>query len=808
MLNRVILIIFLVLSGFGNQLFAQEITVYDKVSQHRIPGAKVFSHNPKIHLLTNTEGRFQLERFVTCDSIYVSYYSYQTRAFSYEELAGVTGIELSDNTLTVSEMIVTANRWGQDKLKVPNRITNLNIRDIALMSPQTSADLLETSGYVFVQKSQLAGGSPQLRGFGTNRVMIVVDGVRMNNAIFRSGNLQNVISLDANSLESAEVLFGPGAVMYGSDAIGGVMNFRTKAAKFTTDSVATLLETNVFSRYSSASNEFTSHLDFNFGKEKWAFLTAATYSMFDDLRAGEHGNDAFLRPTYQSRIDGSDSTVINSEPRLQRASAYSQLNVIQKVQYRPNNNWYFDYGFNFSTTSDAPRYDRLTLDLNEDGVLDNAEWYYGPQEWMMHRLAISNTPRNKLIGDQMRMVLAYQNYQESRHDRKTGEIMTRRQFEKVNAFSANLDFEKRIGTRAEIFYGLEAVFNKVGSNAYRESLTGGEYIQINPRYPNGSVWQAYGIYTNMKFDLTDQWIFNIGTRYSLYHIKAEFDTTLFEFPVISTKIMNGSLNGSMGLVYNPNERSQFYVNFSSGFRAPNIDDIGKVFDSEPGSVVVPNVDLKPEYAYNAEIGFVKAMKNRVKIDGALYYTYLEDALARASYTFNGQDSILYEGFLSQVQAVQNLSNAYIYGIQGGIEITLSKGLSLKSKISYQKGFEYSIDSAKYYPKLHVAPIFGRTSLTYKRRHLSLEFYAVYQGKMESDDLPLLERDDHVYALDENGLNYSPSWYTLNIKAAYFFNKHLSATGGVENITNQLYRTYGSGISAPGINFLISLKASF
>ena len=808
MLNRLILIFVLVSASSLNHLLAQEITVFDKVTQHRIPGAKIYSLVPKTQQLTNTEGRFQLEFFKACDSIYVSYYSYQTRGFTYAELTEVTGVELSDNTLTVSEMTVTANRWGQDKIKVPNRITNLNIRDVDLMAPQTAADLLETSGYVFVQKSQLAGGSPQLRGFGTNRVMIVVDGVRMNNAIFRSGNLQNVISLDGNSLESAEVLFGPGAVMYGSDAIGGVMNFRTKTAKFTTDSVKTLVETNVFSRYSSASNEFTSHLDFNFGKKKWAFLTAATYSMFDDLRTGKHGNDAFLRPTYQTRIDDKDSTIINSDPRLQTASGYSQLNVLQKIQYKPNNNWYFDYGFNFSTTTDAPRYDRLTLDLDNDGTLDNAEWYYGPQKWMMNRLTIINTPRNHIICDQMRMVFAYQNYQESRHDRKTGDIFIRRQYEKVDAFSGNLDFEKRIGTRTELFYGLEAVFNKVGSNAYREPLTGGDQIKINSRYPDGSVWQAYGIYINMKYDLSDNWIFNIGTRYSLYHIKAEFDTTLFNFPVVSTKILNGSLNGSMGLVYNPNERSQLYINFSSGFRAPNIDDIGKVFDSEPGSVVVPNVDLKPEYAYNAEIGFVKAMKNRVKIDGALYYTYLEDALARSSYTFNGQDSIVYEGVLSKVLAVQNLSNAYIYGIQGGIEITLGKGLSMKSKISFQKGYEYSIDSARYYPKLHVTPIFGRTSLTYKRRHLSLEFYAVYQGKMNSDELPLLERDDHVYALDENGLNFSPAWYTLNIKAAYFFNKHLSAAGGIENITNQLYRTYGSGISAPGINFLISLKASF
>ena len=234
--------------------FSQEITILDKVTQVYIPGVKVYATNPKVQTLSDGQGKFNLELFSECDSVYVSYTSYETQELSVFELKGVAQIELTDQALSVSEMIVTANRWEQDKAKVPNRIAKLNMKDAELLGPQTTADLLETSGYVFVQKSQLAGGSPQLRGFGTNRVMITVDGVRMNNAIFRSGNLQNVLSLDANSLESAEVLFGPGAVMYGSDAIGGVMDFRSKKAQLITDSTRLRSKFNVFSRYSTASN--------------------------------------------------------------------------------------------------------------------------------------------------------------------------------------------------------------------------------------------------------------------------------------------------------------------------------------------------------------------------------------------------------------------------------------------------------------------------------------------------------------------------------------------------------------------------
>lgn len=787
--------------------YAQEITILDKLTQQHIPGAKVYSNSPKVQKVADIDGRFQLDDFNGCDSVYISYSNYKTEAFSFLELQSKIWVELSDKVLPISEIVISANRWEQDKSKIPNRITRINMRELELNSPQTSADLLESSGYVFVQKSQLAGGSPQLRGFGTNRVMIVVDGVRMNNAIFRSGNLQNVISVDANSLESTEVLFGPGAVMYGSDAIGGVMDFSTKKASFSIDSSKAYSRTNLFTRYSSASNESTSHFDYNYGTNKMAFLTSFTYSNFNDLKTGEYGNSAFLRPTYQSGSITNPETKINEDPRLQVASGYSQMNLMQKMVFMPNEDWLIEYGFLFSTSSDAPRYDRLLQDKDDNDTLDYYMWNYGPQKWMMNRLTITNYDASKLK-DQFRITVAHQLSEESRHDNKFGASTIRRQFEKVNAISLNVDFDKKIGGRSMLFYGLEGVFNLVNSEAYREDIYDGSQTLINPRYPDGSTWQLYGAYANYEYDINEKWRVNTGVRYSYSILNAVFETSLFDYSAPSARNVNDALNGSVGLVYNPNNRTQLYVNGSTGFRSPNIDDAGKVFDSEPGNVVVPNIDLKPEYAYNAEFGFVKSIKGRIKIDGAVYYTYLKDAMARADYTLNGQDSILYEGTLSKVQAVQNISNAYVYGVQGGVEVVILKGLSYYGTVSFQKGFDYNNDSSAYFPKAHVAPVFGRTGIKYKTRQMRFDFYVSYNGIMTANNLPLNERDDIVYAKDGNGNNYTPAWYTLNFKASYFFNKHLSMNAGIENITNQLYRTFGSGISASGFNFLISVKATF
>lgn len=798
---------------------AQKLTIVDKTTRQTIPGVVVYSNTPLQSAQTNTKGQVDASVFKTADSIYFKLVGYESPSYSYKQLELMKfQIELAEARISLGEIVVSSNRWEEKKIETPNRIEKINKKDIVFQNPQTAADLLETSGYVYIQKSQMAGGSPNLRGFATNRVMLIVDGVRMNNAIFRAGNLQNVISIDASALESTEVLFGPGAVMYGSDAIGGVMDFHTIQPQFNVRPPNAIVEEknknkslfagNAFGRFSSANTEKTGHLDFNIGFEKWSFLTSITYSDYDDLRAGSVGNNYFLRPSYAQTVDGKDSTVLNKNPSLQVGSAFSQINFMEKIRVRPNKFMEIDYAFHYSATSNAPRYDRLYLNANNDEQLDYAEWYYGPQKWMMNRIGLTNSKSNKIY-DQLRFVTAMQNTEESRHDRKFNSKQMRNQTETVDAYSFNLDLDKKLGEKASLFYGAEIIYNKIGSVANRQHIITQIETPTNTRYPNGSTWQAYGAYVNFKYKINPKMILNAGVRYTRYTIKADFDTTLFPFPFVHAENNNGAMNGSLGLVYSPNQTWQLYINAASGFRAPNIDDMGKIFDSQPGTVVVANPDLKPEYAYNTEIGTVRTFGKFLKMDFAGYYTLLKNALARRSFQYNGLDSIDYDGQLSQVLAIQNITGAYVYGVQAGAEISFGKGFGLSSKISFQKGEEQSEDSLIYYPKPHVAPLFGSTHLTYVRKKLKLDLYSQYNRKMEFSDLPLVDRTDNVpYAKDANGLPFTPGWYTLNFKAAYYINKNIALNAGIENITDQLYRPYSSGISSAGRNFILSLRAQF
>ena len=801
---RYLLFIHLVLLCFSG--FAQQLTVIDKTTRQVLPGVVIYTKNKAFSASTNAKGQAKLNPMVAVDSLTFSLLGYKTEHLSILLIQSKNyKVELRESSVALGEVIVSANRWEEEKTEVPKRIENITQKDVEFQNSQTSADVLETSGYAYVQKSQMAGGSPMLRGFATNRVLLVVDGVRMNNAIFRSGNLQNVISIDANSLESTEILFGPGSVMYGSDAIGGVMDFHSLKTRFADTAGKTLFKLNTFGRYSTANQEKTGHLDFNLAGKKWSFLTSLSYSDYEDLRAGKEGNSYFLRPSYVVTQNGKDSMVVNNDSSLQVGSAFSQLNALQKIHFKPNERLDLEYGFYFSQSSNAGRYDRLTLDNNGDGILDNAEWYYGPQTWLMNRLSLSHTA-NSGAYDKLRVIVATQNFEESRHDRRFNNNNLRHQTEKVNAYSLNVDLDKRLNEKLILFYGAEAVYNKIGSEASRVNIKTSIETPSQTRYPNGSTWQAYGAYANAKFKFSQKMILNAGLRYTYYGIKADFDTTFFPFPFTSAENNSGALNGSVGFVYNPSNSWQLYADASTGFRAPNMDDMGKVFESEPGTVVVPNPNLKPEYAYNAEIGTMKSFGNFLKVDLSGYYTLLNNAIARRAYSYNGQDSILYDGEMSKVLAMQNITQAYVYGIQAGIHIGFGAGLALKSTISYQKGEEQSEDSLIYYPKPHVAPLFGATHFTYTRQKLKLDLYAQYNAAMAFEDLPLVDRTDNsIYAKTPDGLPFVPAWYCLSFKAAYYLNEHFSVNGGVENITNQLYRNYSSGISAPGRNFILSIR---
>ncbi len=698
-----------------------------------------------------------------------------------------------DTLRDLEEVVISANKFELKKKESPNQIELITAKQIAFQNSPNTANLLEQTGNVFVQRSQAGGGSPVLRGFEASRVLIVMDGVRMNNAIYRAGHLQNVLRIDQSMLERAEVVFGPSSVMYGSDALGGVVHFRSKNPEFGVKSFRSYL------RHSTAIDEKTGHLDFNIGRKRLAFLTSFTFSDFGDVIQGSKRLAAYpdfgKRLFYVERQVNADVSIKNKNVNKQVGSGYSQYDFLQKISFQQSENIKHTLNFQFSNSSSVPRYDRLTELRN--GLPRFAEWYYGPEKRLMfaYHLELKNT----LIYDRATVSLAFQDIEESRVSRNFNDANRKSQLEKVNLFSLNADFQKVIKSQT-LTYGLEVVGNDVKSKAHFTNIKTNEERKADTRYPDGkNTMNTWAIYVADQLKVSDALIVHGGLRYAFTDLSAEFtEKAFFPFPFNEIQQKNNSLTGNLGIVYTPFAKTKFGLLGSSGFRSPNIDDLAKVFDSVPGSLIVPNPDIRPEYSYNGELSLNQQIGKKIRLEGVYFVTSMRNAIVIDDFSLNGERLVMYNGQSSKVLAAQNKAKALIHGWNLNLKADLSKEVVFSSSLNYTKG---SIKDAANTPMDHIPPMFGRTAIKYQKKAIQVEVFSIYNGWKKLANYSPSGEDNLIYATKDG----MPSWWTLNLRSDYQANKNISLQFACENIFDKNYRNFASGISSPGRNFVITVR---
>ncbi len=780
---------------------AQTIQVREMDTGKPIYDVAIYNFEKNRSVLSDENGKADISIFTINDSLYFQHPSFLRVVFSMDEIKKMNNIiPLEHEVRMLTEFVISARRWEEDKSEVPNKIKPITAKEIEFNNPQTAADLLMISNAVFLQKSQLGGGSPMIRGFAANSILLMVDGVRLNNAIYRSGNLQNVISLDANIVNHSEIIYGPGSVVYGSDALGGVVDFHLEAPVLSTTPGKFQFSINAGTRYSTAYHEKMGHFDINAGFQKWAFLSSISYSDYDDLIMGSHGHPSYQRPEYVERIENKDSVLNNPNPNRQMFSGFSQLNLMQKILFTPSEKLNLTYAFHYSKSSDVPRYDRLIQYKNNQ--LKYAEWYYGPTKWMMHSFTLESS-KKMFFSDNTRIILAYQDYEESRHDRNLKHTSLRHRTEDVDIYSISIDLYKNFLKKHTFYYGIESVYNNVSSVAFTEDINTGVNTPSAPRYPDGrNDYMNAAAYTSVKLNIGKKITLDAGARYTYTYLHSTIiDNSFYYFPFTEIKNSNDAFNGSLGIVIRPWKGSQINVNLSSGFRAPNLDDMAKVFDSEPGNIIVPNENLEPEYSNNLDLGFLQDFNHKFNFEITGFYTLLKDALVRRPGTFNGQEYMLYDGGFNQVYSLTNASEARLYGGSIFLNAKLSSLFSITTDFTYMKGED--IDG---FPVRHIPPFYGGLHLIAEKKRWRGDFYMLYNGEISNENLAPEEQSKiYMYEMDDNGNPFSPAWYTINFKASAGIGKIFTFQAGVENILDHRYRPYSSGIVAPGRNFYISLK---
>ena len=675
---------------------------------------------------------------------------------------------------SIPEIIFIEDKTEDERVFSPSQIEKIDSKKINYSAPSTSADLLQKTGAVMVQMSQSGGGSPIIRGFEANRVLLVVDGIRLNNAIYRSGHLQNSISISPLTLDRVDIIFGPSSVKYGSDALGGVIHYHTKSA-----SVGEKWKGNVLQRYSSVNKGVNLYFDQRWGSKKWGFFQAINLNRFGNLKMGSnrlHEYDDW----------GAEEHIVDGKEQLQ--TAYDQADFIQKIRFNANQYLSFKMNLQLSTSTNINRFDQLN-DIT-DGLPKYEEWYYGPQKRLLMGLG-SEHQKKTLLYDSFNNTVSFQQIHESRNSKKPNASLIQR-FEKVSVFSNTSDFIKKWGYKS-LNYGLDLQHNSVESTASEGAST---------RYADGgSELSSLGIYSQYKHPFGKRSFFSGGLRYNISSLDAKFiEVQNYNFPFEEISLENSALTSCAGLFIGLKKGWEGRLSFATGFRSPNVDDVTKVF-AKSGKLTVPNENLSPEFSNNYELGLSKRFGESY-VSGTYYYTQLKDAIIKKQFSLNGQDSLMYDGELLPLYANTNSQEAYLFGYNLQAYLKINKKWSTTHSCSYTFGK----DDSEGVLLDHMPPFYGKSQidLNSPKTKSKTSIIVHYNAWKRAEDYSPNGSDNP----EEATVDGTPSWWTLNLNYSVPLNDKIKAQLNIENILDVHYKTYSSGISAPGRNIILSLAAGF
>jgi hemoglobin/transferrin/lactoferrin receptor protein len=805
------------ISGFG-----QTITVIDDEKGYPVKGAAIYNKTLSISIITNDDGTADISSFSNNDVIIISHVSYSNYNTSKTDLKNNKyKIFLIKKTAHLDEVVLSVFKNKENSRRIAEQTVALTKEDIFKESPQTTADLLASVPGIKVQKSQFGGGSPVLRGMESNRVLLVVDGVRMNNAIYRKGHLQNSITISPSQLERTEIVFGPSSVIYGSDALGGVIHYYTKIPK---TSEKDTIKSGFFSRFGTVNQEVTTSVSAELSFKKWASYTSISYSSFGDLQMGKNRSHGFkdwgLVPNY-SKNEGTnyfENQSVNSDPTIQRNTGYNQTDVLQKFYIPLSEKTDLNVNLQYSTSSNIPRFDKLS-EL-KSGMLKFAEWYYGPQKRFLASTQLDISPGKSWL-DTGTFTVAYQKIKESRVQRKFGSLERLYRNEEVDVYSINGDFTVPITNEKNrnFSYGFEVSYNDVSSTPEGKVLaTSGDKVigysgafNVQSRFPDGgSSYTSNAVYIDYRQDLNSKSTLNTGVRLTNTKLKARWiDESFIILEQTDIDLKNSALTATVGYVYKPTKNWKINSVLSSGFRSPNLDDVGKVREKN-GKITLPNIDLKPEYAYSGEVGVQKFFNDRTfSLGFNMYYTLLLDYITREG---NGS-KVIYDGELGDVVKNINKTKAYIKGFTLNYLGRLDENWKTSGSITYTKG--NTIDTEE--SMSSIPPLFGKFEISYRKNKIELTGSYRFNAQKDIKNYNISEGiDNHIQtpivdpsATDAVDKYYgSPRWSTFGLNGRYTVNENFTVRGAITNIFDEHYKEFASSISAPGRNFSLAIQANF
>ena len=648
----------------------------------------------------------------------------------------------SDSTKTelLEEVIVSSQRISEKNLKTAASITVLSSKNLRNNQVRTTPEALMNVTGVFVQKSSHGAGSTFVRGLTGNQTLILIDGIRLNNSTFRYGPNQYLNTIDPFSLDRIEVLRGSGSVAYGSDALGGTVQLFTSNPEFTSKST---FNANALTRFASSDMEKTFHSDFAFGSKNVALKTGLSIRDFGD-------------------IVGGDTT------GRQSPSGYKELAFDFKGKFKISENWETTISHQSVQQKNIPLFYRIKLEnfaINE----------FNPQKRGLSYFQINGKTDKELLKS-ISLTASLQNTFEQRNSRRNGSDVLRIETDKVETLGLTFNLISSISNGWTASSGLEFYQDIINSSRIDQNSKTNLTTKSRGLYPDNSKFQSYAIYSLHQIQ-KGNWQLNFGGRLNGFNIKITDDN------LGTVKVEPKALVGNLALAYGISKNSSLYATYSTGFRSPNIDDMGTLgivdFRYE-----LPTYNLKPEKSYNFELGY-KLRKERFATSLAIFNTNLEDLITRIKVENQQINAI-------NVYRKENVEKAFIRGFEAEIEYLISNPLKVFGNVSYTFGDNIT----KNEPIRRIPPVNGKFGIEYRKNN----FFVRPEIWFASAQTRLAQGDKDDIRIGKEG---TKGWMTTNIFSG-FDKKHYSINLSLQNLFNTDYRTHGSGINGFGRSAWITL----
>ena len=683
-----------------------------------------------------------------------------------------------DLELPEYEMVVVGKKPDKDPFSSERSIEIEDSKKLAEQAPRSVPEVLKNTQGVFVQHTNFGGGAPIIRGLIGPQVLIVVDGIRFSNSVYRTGPIQYLNLIDLFSVEKIEVLRGPGSLLFGSDAMGGMIQVYTHSPDNTQYYDNVSQKTNVTARYYSANEGGAIHGRVHMGINSNAVIAGVSYRDFDDLMGGgDIGRQIYSGYKHMSAIG--------------KLSGYVPKGMFSGLGYT--------FGYLSSKIEDAGRTDKL-FDKKSLQFYDN-------QDHLLYSKFHMRFPSFKTKAD---LSVSYQFFLEVKNNHKLNDDLSIYQKTTVDEVIVNtLGFDlkfvtKMFSNKCKLNYG--AMFYTDFVDAERKiknfvdsegkMIESAESWQITPdkNYPNGSRYGHYGLYllarTNLFRHKLNTIRFKGGYR---FHGVDAIAPAYNEIEEVSFKTLGHVFLASLQYLYS--SKLNIAVTFSQGFRAPNLQesamlgDSGKYFNT-------PNSDLNPEKSDTFELLF-KSRFNRLILSSSVYVSFIDDLITRGANKYKGESEI--DG--KEVMTHLNKKNAFVYGYEGGFLIKTRYGISLNAQLTYTFGEMKDDNNNK--PMTRIPPLFGQAVLRYERKlfkknDLFIDLFI--RGANKQDRLS--EEDITDTRIPEGG---TKSWLTLNSRIGYSVIENLRINIALENILDKEYKYHGSGVYGPGRNLIISFS---